>query len=1227
MKKIVLISTLLLIAVFVKAQNSVGIGTTTPNPNAALDIVTTNQGLLIPRLDTATILAMPLGAADDGMMVYADEINAFAYWDGDSLDWYFLNENVMGGGSSDDNDWYFFGDTLYNNSAYVVVGNTSSFMDAILTVRDDNGGTSNLGVFGEAENAADINIGVVGHGIGNATDTTAGVIGIADDVQVLGVGVRGEANVTSPGSVAFGGSFEAIDHAGNSDIRGLEGQANGTVSTLQAIGLHASATGAMVNWAGFFDEGNVYIQNNLGINQNSPAALLHVNGEAIVGNTGLSCSAATAGALRYNGGSGEVEYCNGTIWISMGGTDTDWTQNSTKVYNLNDSIGIGTSTPNNKFEVDNFISFQDNIRNTSIGYQSGELTTLGASDNTYLGYQAGSSATSGFYNTFIGSRAGRLSANSDYNVFVGAYAGENLTSGEWNVHVGTEAGRNSNGFENTFVGNEAGSRNTSGEGNTFLGNISGTNNQTGFYNTILGSDANVASANLLNSTAIGYKAYAAQNNSIVLGSIAGINGASANVNVGIGTNLPTDKLHIVGTSGNTLRIEDGNQALGRVLTSDANGNASWAAISGTDTDWTENVSYVYNNTKQIVVGNSSTIASYQMEIETNTRSLGLMVDNNFTGATQTFGVVADISPTGTGPKYGFQSVVRGNASQTNPILGIFNQIGAANNETAYGTWNNFDLSNGHTGIQYGTFNDISNNGTGNKFGSYSDIDQGSGGNEIVAHYGILNHDATGNSISSYNNIIGGGSGNQWGTYNQIHNLGTGRKIGTNNSIQQGAIDNPNAIKGTRNWIITNSTTNQDVFGEDNLITNNTGAGNSYGVYNSFNGSTTGTEYGIYSQGEDYNYFSGDVGVGVSAPISNLHIYEPNYANTKSEGTMLDLNNFLPDSRTYIRFSQDGSLLADPFYIGVDYDFVQFDMYTDDALPMVFSNSGNERMRIHSNGNVGVGMSNPHDRLTVEGTIGVREQTIIGTPPANYGKFYAKTDNKPYFMADDGAEYDLSAVDGNGIYDGSGTLSSTAIITQNSNDVLFHLSGVNSNFQIRDAGGFNIVDYQTSGNANWDNGTMFLDGTNNRIGIGNTAPNYNLDVSGDARVGYMGSSDVINVRPNEFLAFQAAAMINNIGALGVYSSSGGSMLAYINIPVGYQIDELEIYTANFNNLNMDIWEVDFQGNRTLVTNGVTDNIIGVSHQLTDNKSYSLLIEIYNVASTRAITGGQIYISPF
>jgi hypothetical protein len=48
----------------------------------------------------------------------------------------------------------------------------------------------------------------------------------------------------------------------------------------------------------------------------------------------------------------------------------------------------------------------------------------------------------------------------------------------------------------------------------------------------------------------------------------------ANGNVGIGTPNPQAKLHIAGVSP-VLRIADGNQATGKILVSDASGNATW----------------------------------------------------------------------------------------------------------------------------------------------------------------------------------------------------------------------------------------------------------------------------------------------------------------------------------------------------------------------------------------------------------------------------------------------------------------------------------------------------------------------------------------------------------------------------------------------------------------------------------------------------------------------------
>jgi Chaperone of endosialidase len=50
-----------------------------------------------------------------------------------------------------------------------------------------------------------------------------------------------------------------------------------------------------------------------------------------------------------------------------------------------------------------------------------------------------------------------------------------------------------------------------------------------------------------------------------------------------------------------------------------------------------------------------------------------------------------------------------------------------------------------------------------------------------------------------------------------------------------------------------------------------GSGTHYGVYVDNGSATTGTEYGVYSTGEDYNYFSGNVGLGTTLPVNRLDV--------------------------------------------------------------------------------------------------------------------------------------------------------------------------------------------------------------------------------------------------------------------------------------------------------------------------------------------------------------------
>jgi hypothetical protein len=72
-------------------------------------------------------------------------------------------------------------------------------------------------------------------------------------------------------------------------------------------------------------------------------------------------------------------------------------------------------------------------------------------------------------------------------------------------------------------------------------------------NTFIGAHSD-GTAGISNATALGYAAKVTQSNSLVLGSINYVNGATADTNVGIGTTAPTGKLHVKGGENELLYV-------------------------------------------------------------------------------------------------------------------------------------------------------------------------------------------------------------------------------------------------------------------------------------------------------------------------------------------------------------------------------------------------------------------------------------------------------------------------------------------------------------------------------------------------------------------------------------------------------------------------------------------------------------------------------------------------
>ncbi len=208
-----------------------------------------------------------------------------------------------------------------------------------------------------------------------------------------------------------------------------------------------------------------------------------------------------------------------------------------------------------------------------------------ANASVYLGEGAAAAVTSGNQNVFVGWQAGLANTSGSFNSFLGLWAGRDNTTGIGNNFYGSETGRSTTtGCCNSFFGGSAGFANQTGSYNTFIGERSAQTLVTGDQNTSVGAFAFVQDT-LVNATAIGARATVLQSNSLVLGAINNINGATADTRVGIGTTLPKARLDVatgdilIGAPGAGIILKSPNGALCRKLTVDNAGALVTTAIA------------------------------------------------------------------------------------------------------------------------------------------------------------------------------------------------------------------------------------------------------------------------------------------------------------------------------------------------------------------------------------------------------------------------------------------------------------------------------------------------------------------------------------------------------------------------------------------------------------------------------------------------------------------------
>jgi trimeric autotransporter adhesin len=314
-------------------------------------------------------------------------------------------------------------------------------------------------------------------------------------------------------------------------------------------------------------------------------------------------------------------YYNGSVWTeiapaiapswALGGNsgidpNTNFigtTDNQPLVFKFNNEVaGQLNNTNNTSYGRGALLNNTTSRGNTAFGINSLRVNTTG-SGNTATGAGSLNQNTTGTQNTSIGSVA--LTNNTTGNANTATGAGTLLlnTTGFGNTANGINSLLNNTiGNQNTGYGGGAVNFTTTGNDNTGLGYGSLTNNTTGSQNTAVGSGANVAVSNLSNATAIGAKSRADCNNCLILGSVNGINGATSDVKVGIGTPNPnssaalevnsTNKGLLIPRMTQSERDAIGTPSTGLILyqTNNAPGfyyynGSAWTSIAGGTNGW------------------------------------------------------------------------------------------------------------------------------------------------------------------------------------------------------------------------------------------------------------------------------------------------------------------------------------------------------------------------------------------------------------------------------------------------------------------------------------------------------------------------------------------------------------------------------------------------------------------------------------------------------------------
>jgi len=303
-------------------------------------------------------------------------------------------------------------------------------------------------------------------------------------------------------------------------------------------------------------------------------------------------------------------YYNGLIWTPFGGADNDWTVVGNDMYNANTgNVGVGNTAPSTKFH----------ITGTTVPASPGGLTTLYSNDFS----------TGGVTSVAAGSNTCVTSPNI-WHVDTSSTWASCTTCTNERAYIRYNSGcvQNQTLVEGTFTPT------TASIDISFNYGYDDRDGSDSFIVTLYNETTTSVTATLLNLTTDSVDATYSSTQAVTIGNNYSLrfqyiadndNGATVD-------DILVTENQVAVAGSYVFRLEDGQQAVDKIMVSDANGNATWkdaASANVGDDDWlasgsVTNTGFVYH-AGAASVGKTTIDAGLHFQVQDGTSASGTQV--------------------------------------------------------------------------------------------------------------------------------------------------------------------------------------------------------------------------------------------------------------------------------------------------------------------------------------------------------------------------------------------------------------------------------------------------------------------------------------------------------------------------------------------------------------------------------------------------------------------------